>query len=205
MWLQGVAEAAAELGIEIQFCMACPHQALSSLDWPAVTNARVNGDSGLAVPDAVYSATLASLLGLGWSKDNLRLREEDSGVAVTAVEVQVLLAALSLGPVGLADRLEGYDSSLSPNPPPVDADVITNVTLALSLCTSDGTLLQPSVPLTPLGAQLAGKLVATSEYTDNVWATYTRTPVRLHGGEAGACYLWWSLVSFRWEQGKENK
>lgn len=29
--------------------------------------------AGLSVHDAVYSSTLASLLGLGWSKDNLRL------------------------------------------------------------------------------------------------------------------------------------
>lgn len=65
-----------------------------------MTNARVNGDSGLQVSAAVYSSTLASLLGLGWSKDNLRLiTTNQPGVQQADVELQVLLAALSLGPV----------------------------------------------------------------------------------------------------------
>ena len=47
-WLEAATTAAMDLGLEVQYCMACPHQAMASLDWPAVTNARVNGDSGMA-------------------------------------------------------------------------------------------------------------------------------------------------------------
>jgi hypothetical protein len=73
LWLRAVGDAAAVRGVQLQLCMACPHQALASLDMPAATNARVNGDSGMAVPDMVYSSALAAAVGLGWSKDNLRL------------------------------------------------------------------------------------------------------------------------------------
>ena len=119
---------------------------------PAVTNARINGDSGLQISAAVYSSTLASLLGLGWSKDNLRLvTTNQPGVTQADVEVQVLLAALSLGPVGLADQLEGY-----PGLPAAGAQVETNLTLAMSLTAANGMLLRPSFPLTPLGLQLSG-------------------------------------------------
>ena len=73
LWLRAVGDAAVVQGVQLQLCMACPHQALASLDMPAATNARVNGDSGMAVPDMVYSSALAAAVGLGWSKDNLRL------------------------------------------------------------------------------------------------------------------------------------
>ena len=119
---------------------------------PAVTNARINGDSGLQISAAVYSSTLASLLGLGWSKDNLRLvTTNQPGVTQADVEVQVLLAALSLGPVGLADQLEGFPAAAA-----AGAQVETNFTLAMSLTAANGMLLRPSFPLTPLGLQLSG-------------------------------------------------
>ena len=47
LWLGGQAMAAQDLGCEVQFCMAAAHQLLMSLEWPAVTNARANGDGGL--------------------------------------------------------------------------------------------------------------------------------------------------------------
>ena len=72
LWLAGIAEAAASLGVEVQFCMALAHQIMATVEWPAVTNARVNGDGGLAVQDLPLPAALAGALGLGWSKDNLR-------------------------------------------------------------------------------------------------------------------------------------
>lgn len=146
-WLYAVGAAAAHLDVEVQMCMACPHQAMQSLVMPAVTNARVNGDSGLKIPDLVYSSTLAAALGLGWSKDNLHSTGSDQA----AVEQQVIFAALSLGPAGLADRLAGY-----PHPPKLDEAVVTNRTLAMSLCAENGQLLQPSFPLTVVDQQLAG-------------------------------------------------
>ena len=59
-------------GVEVQMCMALAHQILMSVEWPSVTNCRVNGDGGLAVDALVLPSVLAGAVGLGWSKDNLR-------------------------------------------------------------------------------------------------------------------------------------
>ena len=164
----------------------------TSLSFPAVTNARVNGDSGLAVQSAVFSATLAALLGLGWSKDNLRLNAASQpGVSQSDVELQVILAALSLGPVGIADQLEGFPALPAPT-----AQVVTNKTLAMSLVSQDGHALQPSFPLTPLGPELAGTDLGVPAFGGptapryHCWATYTAV------GSA----VWYTAVSFSWTE-----
>ena len=202
VWLQGMITAAADAGLEVQLCMACPHQALESLDWPAVTNARANGDGGMFVPQLTYPALLASSLGIGWSKvrvdallqsqpyidvcfwqDNLRLSVFSEGDTY----IQALLAAISLGPVGLSDELEGY-----PSPPLPGAGVVTNVSLALSLVTSNGSLLGPSTAATPIDGHLrqTGGLGGTA---GNVWVTYTAV-----ADGAGATSLWFMAVGFSW-------
>lgn len=144
-WVDGMVNASGSLGLEIQMCMASPSQALDSLNHPPITNFRIDSDGGTRPASAVYSSTLASVLGLGWSKDNLRLRT----ATWEAAAQQTALAVLSLGPVGLADQLEGF-----PHPPKDGAAVVTNVTLALSTVAADGSLLQPSDPLFPLGELL---------------------------------------------------
>ena len=149
--------------------MACAHQALQSLQWPAVTNARVNGDGGLSLGEAVFGSVMAAAVGLGWSKDNLRLAVFPAGVT----EIQTALAALSLGPVGLSDELEGYPTPLAAGASP---PVVTNVSLALSTCTSNGTLLQPSFPLTPVEDLLTGAAGALDVNSGHVWATFTTVP-----------------------------
>ena len=177
-------------------CMACPHQALASLDMPAATNARVNGDSGMAVPDMVYSSTLAAIVGLGWSKDNLRLIAD--GWSQGATEVQVLFAALSLGPAGLADQLEGFPAVAKEG-----AAVKTNRTLAMSLCATNGVLLQMSFPLTVVGAQLAGELATSARkgsqhaWTQNAFATYTTI------GSTSTAYTGFIVAAFIWRQSPE--
>ena len=162
-WLGGMTRAAEDLGLEVQYCMACGHQALLSLQWPAVTNARANGDGGMSLAELTFSSVMAAMVGLGWSKDNLRLRVFSAG----DTELQTLLAALSLGPVGLSDELEGY-----PQPPLPGAGVVTNVSLALSTCTTNGTLLGPSFPLTPVEDHMAfeGGLGANA---GSVFASFT--------------------------------
>jgi hypothetical protein len=127
-WLAGMTEGAAENGVEVQYCMALAHQILMSAEFPAVTNARVNGDGGLDVEGLRMPALLAATVGLGWSKDNLRTadkcyvngtfpngtlkwpcasinqREGTSG-QFTMQRQQTVLATLSLGPVGISDQL----------------------------------------------------------------------------------------------------
>merc|ERR1712166_1304179 len=120
--------------------MANPSQALDTLQMGSVTNARICSDGGLRTDALPVSASLAAVVGLGWSKDNLQI-----GGAWHTAALQATLAALSLGPVGLADRLDNY-----PHPPTPTSKVSTNVTLATALASSNGTLLQPSVPLQPI-------------------------------------------------------
>ena len=180
-WLQGMTLAASDLGMEVQYCMACAHQALQSLQWPAVTNARVNGDGGLALGGLVFSTVMAASVGLGWSKDNLRLAVFPAGVT----EIQTALAALSLGPVGLSDELEGYPTPLAPGASPA---VVTNITLAMSTCTANGTLLQPSFPLTPVEDLLTGLEGTLDVKSGHVWATFTTAP--------GGLGPWFTALSF---------
>ena len=167
-WLRGMTLAASDLGMEVQYCMACAHQAMESLSFPAVTNARVNGDGGLDLQALVFSTAMAAAVGLGWSKDNLRLAVFPAGVT----EIQTALAALSLGPVGLSDELAGYPAPL---PPGASPPVVTNATLALSTCTANGTLLQPSFPLTAVEDLLAGA-AGLDLRQGHVWATFTAVP-----------------------------
>lgn len=189
-WLEGMTAAVDDAGLEMQACMACAHQLLDTLTMPAVTNARASPDGGTWAPRLVYSSVLLSSLGLGWSKDNLRLRLGSSQDA----ELQTLLAALSLGPVGLADQLQGYPA---PPEPGGSTPVVTNATLAMSTCAANGTLLQPSFPLTPVGDLLAGE-GGLSFRDGNVWATFTVVGDGDGGSTSGGGHVWFTALGFSW-------
>jgi len=181
--------------------MALAHQILMSAEYPAVTNARANGDGGLAVDALVLTSVLASQVGLGWSKDNLRTASkcyvdglypngtvewpcgsvnqgEGTSGSYTMQVQQTVLATMSLGPVGLADQLTSYPSNAS-------ADITSNKTLVMATCTTNGTLLQPSYPLTPIDSMMIGAgdfgdcftperhVAYTYGCGGHIWATYT--------------------------------
>ena len=76
LWIGGQARAAADNGVEVQWCMANAHQALESSQFGSVTSARVNGDGGLDIDALTLPAVLAATVGLGWSKDNLRTADK---------------------------------------------------------------------------------------------------------------------------------
>lgn len=150
-----------------------------------MTNARGSGDGGAGtggVRSFTFSSVMAALVGLGWSKDNLRLRVFSPG----DTELQTLLAALSLGPVGLSDQLEGF-----PQWPAPGAGVVTNVSLAMSLCTTNGTLLTPSFPLTPVEPHMAFE-DGLGNLEGNVYATFT--VVSSHSG--GSPSVWFTTLGF---------
>ena len=211
-----------------RYCMADAHQVMMSLESPAVTSVRVNGDGGLDVVAAVLPALLAGIVGLGWSKDNLRTAdrcyvdglfpngtvkwpcgsinqaEGTSGAYVMQLQ-QTILATMSLGPVGLADQL-----SARPDDP--SATITSNKTLVMGTCSTDGTLLQPSFPLTPvprmtLGSGEFGDCFAQGKRTSgygcgtHLWATYTAVPVTAGSGgdgdvSAGSVGLWFAALAF---------
>lgn len=152
-WLAGSAVAAAENGAEMQFCMAWAHHIMGSVEWPAVTNARANGDGGSDTGTLVLSSMLAGMVGLGWSKDNLHTAGEISWTS----SQQTMLAALSMGPVGLSDRL-----TTEPTDPA--AEITTNKSLVMATCTATGTLLTGSYPLSPVERMLTGTASAGGSF-----------------------------------------
>lgn len=226
LWLGGQALAAQDHGIEVQWCMALAHQILMSVEFPSVTNARVNGDGGLDTPSLILPAFLAATVGLGWSKDNLRTADrcyvpglypngtvkwpcgsinqgEGTSGQFKMQTQQTILAALSLGPVGIADQL-------SSNPMNDSAGITSNVTLVMATCAATGDLLQPSYPLTPIERMLTGgggfgdcfgpnHRAYTFGCGANALATYTAV------SNGSSVNMWWTAVGFSAGRGQPPK
>jgi hypothetical protein len=148
----GMSRAAAERGLPIQYCMVLPALALGSVQWPAVTNARVQSD-GWPTNDGrldvfpggllLGAVELAPFIDVMWTTaaqpgaDNPYPIQDAPGTC-PYVEVLAASAALSAGPVGFGDGV-GF----------------TNATLLNMTCRADGVLLQPSLPAAPIEAWFA--------------------------------------------------
>ena len=109
-WLRGLTAALAELGLSMQACMTAPMEILADVhSMTAITNARVSGDGGVSVYAAAMGSLLTSMVGIGWPKDNVKTATHGGGVGDRPgprfPELQMMLATLSLGPVGITDPL----------------------------------------------------------------------------------------------------
>jgi len=126
--------------------MALPNDILSSLQFPAVTNARASQDymgqdenwNQLGPTGLFYWA-----LGIRPSKDNFWTTSYQPNNTYNRIsepnpELITLVAALSTGPVGFSDGIN-----------------FTNAELLMKTCRKDGLLLQPSKPLTSIDASFA--------------------------------------------------
>jgi len=122
---------------------------------------------------------------------------------------QTMLAALSLGPVGISDQLSGSPYNAS-------ADITSNKTLVMATCAATGDLLQPSYPLTPIERMLTGgggfgdctganHRAYTFGCGAMVLATYTAVSSsssssslegRVGGNGGGMVALWWTVIGF---------
>ena len=123
--------------------MTLPSDLMQSLVMPAFTNYRASGDyAGTSNFDIGGSSLLGWALGLRPSKDNFWTRRPPSQVRtgkpwpVTAnpgsnCELNAMIATLSTGPVGIADKA-GH----------------TNKTIVLRAVRSDGLIIQPDRPAT---------------------------------------------------------
>ncbi len=216
-WLSGMTRAAMDTGSEVQYCMALAHQILESSEFQGVTNARVSGDGGLDVASGTMPSLLASTVGLGWSKDNLRTadkcyvnatwangtvkwpcgsinqREGTSG-QFKMQKQQTILAALSLGPVGVADQLSQrptLQGSRTPNP---NAKITSNKGLIMGTCAATGDLLQPSYPLTPLDKMLNAFNNGNAP-PFALWGSYTAVPAAANTMDASR-NLWYTAYCF---------
>lgn len=143
-WLDGMYDAAQSTGVPIQICSATAYDVLYAMAKPAVTNVRASPDYRDFPNHFVGNGfLLAWALGLAPSKDVTWTRAAEptrdvyphcsKGGNHSNVELDLMIVALSAGPVGLGDAV-GF----------------TNATRARALCNRNGTLLPPSKPLTPL-------------------------------------------------------
>lgn len=193
-WFNGLALALDELGLSMQACMTAPFEIMMSATMPAVSNARVSDDGGRDAGKASLGAVLTALLGVAWSKDNVRTaRDGNPHTPPGFHDQQMLLATLSLGPVGIADALTAL-----PDDPA--ARISSNVSLIQRGVSLNGTLLQPSYPLTPLlepfCAAGRGPYCATGDGA-TVWATHTTLSLGGSGGGGGTVCHYFIAVGFR--------
>eukprot|EP00037_Helgoeca_nana_P037162 m.14838 g.14838 ORF g.14838 m.14838 type:complete len:847 (-) comp8470_c0_seq1:104-2644(-) len=148
-YLASLGEAGADLGVPMQWCMPTAGIALFAARLPAVTNVRVSVDYACEGPvdlnvtwPANFGIGIGSLLfasvGVVPSKDVLQTTAHQPGMIAACgsthdqpnVELDLVLAVLSTGPVGLGDGIGE-----------------TNFSLAAACCRTDGVILKPSTPL----------------------------------------------------------
>eukprot|EP00943_MAST-04B_sp_MAST-4B-sp1_P004131 g4131.t1 len=149
LYHDGLAKAALDQNLPVQFCMPSICQVLATAKYRAVTNVRVSTDYATEkVPDKTgadgwvenYVIGIPSLItwaiGVAPSKDivvTTEMKKPTGGMQVIYQnsEMDFALAVLSTGPVGLGD---------APN--------FTNISLVQKGIRIDGTLLKPDKPLT---------------------------------------------------------
>ena len=143
LWQAGQAQAALDVRMPVQYCMAEPADLLNSVRFNAVTNARSSDDYGAGSGSSwriASTSLLLSSVGLRASKDNFWSGngQTDRGREPSPF-LSGVVTALSHGPVGFADKI------FAANP-----DVLWPTVNEV------GTLLHASRPATWLDAQWSG-------------------------------------------------
>lgn len=191
-WLQGLHDAVLSQGKTLQLCMGLPSYFLHSLLLPAVTNARASGDDFPINQHRWligYTAALMGPLDLLPFMDNVWTNPVQPGnpynVTVRPnVLLMVAVSALTSGPVGLGDGTG-----------------LTNSTVAMSLCTGDGTLLHPEVAAVPIDKMYDKPSVSTVYDGElggpEVWVGSTTMPSSEHAD------TWWSVLVVNGSEGFE--
>ena len=175
-FLDNMAASMARRNITMQYCMASPRHFLQSAKYNNLTTIRTSADrlGRDRWTDFLYTSRLASALGVWPFTDNFLSTET----------THTLLATLSAGPVGIGDPVGGIDGA--------------NLLHAVR---SDGVIVKPDVPLTPIDASYAN--MAKSADVPQIAAAYTafgalrthyvfaftqgsNTEVRLRPSDAGA-------------------
>jgi hypothetical protein len=142
-WQHGIDDALTARGMTAQWCMATPADFAQASALRTVTSIRTSGDHGYLVgPEVLWTwflrtNVLARALGLWPYKDVFRSAPEHA-----EREVEVLLAALSAGPVGIGDPLGAADPAL-----------------IARTARADGVLVRPDVPIAAIDECLASSPV----------------------------------------------
>ena len=146
--LDGMAQACAEQGITVQYCMALPRCFLQASKYDNVTTIRTSDDrfNPEKYHNFLYTSRFASALGMWPWADVFMSRETNN----------LLLSNLSAGPVGTGDALGKEDK----------ANILKTVR-------SDGVIIKPDAALVPVDAAYVAEaqkqmvpLIATT-YTDH--------------------------------------
>ena len=165
-YLAGFAAAALSHGISHQMCMALPSQIMSTLQMPAVTNARASPDNTPTNENRWkigYTSLLMWPLDVQPFFDNVWTEAVEPaepygpGVYRHNVELQFILSVLTAGPVGIADEVGR-----------------TNGTRTLQSCSANGTLLQTDKPATPIDDMFSFAPPSKPAGMGEVWQTHTR-------------------------------
>lgn len=143
----GMAGAARDNGIDLQYCMALPRYYMQGLKYDNMTTIRPSGDRFKPVrwKDFIFTSQLAYEMGIWPWCDVFKSRESDN----------MIVAVLSAGAVGSGDSL-GTESR-------------SNILMA---CRADGVLVKPDVPLLPMDEDYLR--MAQGRHVPHLAYTYTR-------------------------------
>jgi hypothetical protein len=150
MWLKGMAEAAYNSKMTMQFCMTFPSFYLAAIELPNVSHARCSDDYNhrkakrIYVPHFTQTAMLCWACGLFPWKDPFFSTCDPEPGSVSIFQripahyerwsvLELLLQVLSAGPVGNGDQVDKL-----------------NAPLLLQSCREDGLLIKPDRPLFPI-------------------------------------------------------
>ena len=161
-WLDEMGEAAKELGITIQYCMAWTRHALQSVMIPAVTQMRVSrdyhpGNTNWMIGDSIM---LAHALGIAAFKDTFRTITSESNCQSNDPEpypvLETYIATLSGGPVGPGDNATTF-----------------NKTLIMTTCMTDGLLLKPTRPAMSIDGTFLQRAFGSGGPNGEVYSSYS--------------------------------
>lgn len=181
-WLAAIDTSARERGIPVQMCMSLPSDLMASVKLNSVSNYRASGD--YASDDnwlIAGSSLLAFALDLRPSKDNFWTHRPTSAVETgkpwdvhsnpgSNCELNTIVATLSTGPVGIGDKAGE-----------------TNKTLLMRSIRSDGLILQPDKPATPIDFMYMQEtnLSHRPRFAGQVWSSHAAV-----SGNDGNNLLW---------------
>ena len=186
-WLQQMGDGATKHGLGVQYCMAYSRFALASVEIAAVDQIRVSDDYYVDLVDDRIHATnvrtgvtsmLAAALGLAPSKDTFWSTTDQMGAPANPRYHEK--QPKKYGPI-VRERhpaLEAAISTFTAGPVALgDAAGATNGTLARCICATDGTLLKPTWPATPIDAYFSWRAHLAAGPDGELYATYSSLPL----------------------------
>ena len=186
-WYAGMADAAFERGLVLQYCLPSVTDILESLKYPAVVQARASNDYDNEVDNPFElggSSLVMGALLIAPSKDTLWTaspqpptyndeKQNADYVEQPHVQLDSMLATLSLGPVGISDGLGQ-----------VGVDLISQAFRS----PTDSTLLRPARPLSWVDSFFYNRSFARGAAQD-IRSTHSLVPLQRGGGALRCCRL----------------